>query len=127
MSTKEMVTLDNLGGGAASEMFQESLKKIIENVVNPNTKPDAVRTITLKMKVKPGKNDRSLCTVELSCDEKLAAVMPFETAMFVGVQHGVAAATEYAPQQATLFDQSQQQQDDTAGRRGNMVAIAGGR
>lgn len=32
MSTKEMVTLENLGGGAASEMFSESLEKLIENV-----------------------------------------------------------------------------------------------
>lgn len=126
MSTREMITLENLGGGAASEMFQGSLEKAIENIVNPNTKPDAVRAITLKMKIKPGKNDRSLCTVEISCDEKLAPVMPYETAMFVGMEHGVVAATEYAPQQATLFDQTQQQ-EETESRRGNMVAIAGGR
>lgn len=108
MGKKEMVTLDNLGGGAASEMFHDSLEKVIENVVNPNTKPDAVRSITLKMKVKPDKKQRTLCVVELSCEEKLAAVMPFETAMFVGMENGVAAATEYAPQQATLFDESQE-------------------
>lgn len=125
MARTEMVTLENIGGGAASEMFQACLEKIIENIVNPNTKPDAVRSITLKMKVKPGKKDRSLCTVELACDEKLAPVMPFETAMFVGMDHGVAAATEYAPQQQTLFDQSQQQEKATG--EGKVVAIAGGR
>ena len=118
MSTKEMITLDNLGGGAASEMFQGSLEKVIENIVNPNTKAEAVRTITLKVKIKPTKKDRSLCTVELSCDEKVAAVLPFETAMFVGMQHGVAAATEYAPQQGQLFDEP---------KKNNMIAIAGGK
>lgn len=111
MSKKEMVTLENLGGGAASEMFQGSLEKVIENIINPNTKPDVARTITLKMKIKPDKKQRTLCVVELSCDEKLAAVMPFETAMFVGMEHGVVAATEYAPQQQTLFDQSMQAQE----------------
>ena len=124
MSKKEMVTLENLGGGAASEMFSDSLAKVIENIVNPNTKPDAVRTITLKMKVKPDKNQRSLCTVELSCDEKLAAVMPFETAMFVGMEHGVVAASEYAPQQATLFDQSTEK---TTSGDGKIIAMAGAR
>ena len=124
MGKKEMVTLENLGGGAASEMFSDSLAKVIENIVNPNTKPDAVRTITLKMKVKPDKNQRSLCTVELSCDEKLAAVMPFETAMFVGMEHGVVAASEYAPQQATLFDQSTEK---TTPGDGKIIAMAGAR
>lgn len=127
MSGTEMVTLENIVGGAASEMFQGCLEKIIENIVNPNTKPDAVRSITLKMKVKPGKNDRSLCTVELSCDEKLAPVLPFETAMFVGMQHGVVAATEYAPQQQTLFDQSMQvQEQKTAPNVIQMPAAATG-
>lgn len=124
MSKKEMVTLENLGGGAASEMFQGSLEKVIENIINPNTKPDAARTITLKMKIKPDKKQRTLCVVELSCDEKLAAVMPFETAMFVGMEHGVVAATEYAPQQQTLFDQSTEEKQTSEGK---VVAIAGGR
>ena len=123
MPRTEMVTLENIGGGAASEMFADSLAKVIENIVNPNTKAEAVRTITLKMKIKPAKEQRSLCTVELSCDEKLAAVLPFETAMFVGMEHGVVAATEYAPQQQTLFDQS----TDKPTGEGKILAIAGGR
>lgn len=123
MSTKAMITLDNIGGGAASEMFADSLKKVIENIVNPNTKPDATRTITLKMKVKPDKKQRTLCTVELSCVESLAASLPFETAMFVGVGDEGAEASEYAPQQSTLFDQGEGEQQ----RKRNVVAIAGGR
>lgn len=35
MSKKEMVTLENLGGGAASEMFQGSLEKVIEKHHQP--------------------------------------------------------------------------------------------
>lgn len=118
MSTKEMITLDNLGGGAASEMFQGALEKVIENIVNPNTRPDAVRQITLKMKIKPNKKQRDLCVVELSVDEKLAAVVPFETAMFVGMDNGVCAATEYSPQQGNLFDEP---------KKNNLVAINGGK
>jgi hypothetical protein len=126
VATKEMLTLENLGGGAASEMFSGSLEKVIENIVNPNTKADTVRTITLKMKIKPDKKQRTLCVVELSCEEKLAAVLPFETVMFVGMDQVVAVATEYSPQQQTLFDQSQQQQETPKGD-GKVIAMAGGR
>lgn len=108
MSKQEIITLENLGGGAAAEMFEESLAKVIENVVNPNTKPETTRSITLCMKVKPGKKQRTLCVVELSCVEKLAPVMPFETAIFVGMDNGVAEATEYAPDQGKLFEDEKQ-------------------
>lgn len=124
MSKKEMVTLDNLGGGAAAEMFQESLKKVIANIVDPNTKPDATRSITLQMKIKPNKNQRDMCVVELSVNEKLATVLPFETAIFVGMKQGEAAATEYAPQQQTLFDQSTEEKSTGVGK---IVAMAGAR
>lgn len=124
MSKKEMVTLDNLGGGAAAEMFQESLKKVIANIVDPNTKPDATRSITLQMKIKPNKNQRDMCVVELLVSEKLATVLPFETAIFVGMKQGEAAATEYAPQQQTLFDQSTEEKSTGVGK---IVAMAGAR
>ena len=34
----EKVTLDNLGFGAAAEMFQAELEKVIFNIADPNTK-----------------------------------------------------------------------------------------
>jgi hypothetical protein len=120
MRQQQNVTLENLGHGAAAEMFQKELENVIANIVDPNTKPDAVRTITLKMKVKPGK-DRGLCSVEIACDCKVASVQPFETAMYVGMEHGVAAATEYAPQQANLFP------DDKEVQKNNLIAMNGGR
>lgn len=84
---QEQVKLENLGFGAAAEMFQAELEKVIFNVADPNTKPDVKRGITLKLSIKPSK-DRSMCAVEIHCDSKLAAVQPFETTMFVGVEHG---------------------------------------
>lgn len=117
----EMITLETLGGGAASEMFSGSLEKLIENVVNPNTKPETMRSITLCMKVKPDKKQRTLCVVELSCVEKLAPIVPFETAMFVGMENGVAASTEYSPQQGQLFTGEQE------GKNESKVIAMGGR
>lgn len=62
MRQEQNVKLENLGCGAAAEMFQKELENVIANICDPNTKPDAVRTVTLKVKIKPGK-DRSLCQV----------------------------------------------------------------
>ena len=120
MRQQQNVALDNLGHGAAAEMFQKELENVIVNICDPNTKPDALRTVTLKMKIKPGK-DRSLCQVEIACDCKVAPVQPFETAIYVGMEHGVAAATEYAPQQGNLFP------DEKEVQKNNLVAMAGGR
>ena len=101
---KEQVALETLGFGAAAEMFQAELEKVVFNIADPNTKPELKRNITLKLVVKPTK-DRSMCAVEIHCDSKLAPVLPFESTMFVGVEHGVAVASEYNPQQQSLFSE----------------------
>ncbi|MGI6655239.1 MAG: hypothetical protein ACOX5Z_00100 [Desulfobulbus sp.] len=103
MKQNELLNIGQLGNGAAEELFAQSLERVVENVLDPNTRADAVRTITLKVKVKPGKKDRTLCQVELTCEERLAPAVPFETALFVGMQNGKAAATEYRPEQGKLF------------------------
>ncbi len=102
MSKKqEYVSLENLGHGAAAEMFQAKLAEVIANISDPNTKPDAVRGVTLKLKIKPNK-DRNFCAVEIACDNKCASLQPFETQMYVGMDKGVGVATEYNPDQAHL-------------------------
>lgn len=98
----ETVTLENLGRGAAAEMFQAELEKVAANVLDPNTKADALRAITLKLKVRPAM-DRGTCTIEISCDSKLAPAAPFETMLFVGQEQGRAVVTEYNPEQMQIF------------------------
>ncbi len=98
----ETVTLENLGRGAAAEMFQAELEKLAMNIMDPNTKADALRAITLKLKVRPA-GDRMSCTVEISCDSKLAPAAPLETMLFVGQEQGRAVVTEYNPDQMQIF------------------------
>ena len=95
------VTLENLGNGAAAEMFQAELNNVIFNIMDPNTKPDALRSVTLKMKVKPSK-ERTMCSVEIACESRLAPSLPFESTLFVGIEHGEATATEYNPNQQRI-------------------------
>ena len=119
----EYVTLENLGHGAAIELFQAELERLIENVSDPNTKADAVRSITLRVKVKPNKKARNLCAVEVHCDSKLAAAQPFETTMFVGMEHGVAVASEHDPRQGELFVDVKPE----PAPKNNLVAMGGGK
>lgn len=120
---KEQVALETLGFGAAAEMFQAELEKVVFNIADPNTKPELKRNITLKLVVKPTK-DRSMCAVEIHCDSKLAPVLPFESTMFVGVEHGVAVASEYNPQQQQLFSKPEPAVEQQ--QKGKMLSMASG-
>lgn len=101
MQVEEQVTLENLGHGAAAELFQAELGNVIRNIMDPNTKPDAVRTITMRMKIRPSEK-RTMCSVALSCESKIAPTRPHETTMYVGLDRGAAVATEYDPEQMRL-------------------------
>ena len=120
---KEQVSLETLGFGAAAEMFQAELEKLVFNIADPNTKPELKRHITLKLVIKPTK-DRSMCAVEIHCDSKLAPVLPFESTMFVGVEHGVAVASEYNPQQQQLFSKPEPAVEQQ--QKGKMLSMASG-
>lgn len=99
-------TLTNLGGGAAAELFQTDLAKVLANIVDPNTKPDARREISLKVSIKPSK-DRELCAVAISTAVKLAPAEAFETQLFVSQRRdGTIESSEYNPRQNRLpFDE----------------------
>ena len=65
MYTKEeTLTLENLGNGAAVELFDEALEKVLKNIMDPNTDPKAERSITMKVTFKPDEN-RDMAPVTL--------------------------------------------------------------
>ena len=101
MKEQQYVSLENLGHGAAAEMFQNELSRVIANISDPNTKPDEARGLTLKLTIKPSK-DRTLCAVSIACVPKLAPVQAFETQMFIGMDKGKGVASEYNPAQGNL-------------------------
>ena len=47
------VDINNLAGGAMAERINRELAKVAENVMDPNTKAEAVRTVTITLKIKP--------------------------------------------------------------------------
>lgn len=47
------VSIDQLAGGGLTERINRELAKVAENVLDPNTKPDAVRSVTITLSIKP--------------------------------------------------------------------------
>ena len=103
MFTKdEPITLTNLGGGAAVEKFDEELQRVLDNIVDPNTQAESVRSITLKVTIKPD-NTRQVGTVLISSVAKLAPDKEYETTCALGAVNGKGVARELR-EQGSLFD-----------------------
>lgn len=101
---KKRISLDQLGQGAALELFEAELAKVIANIDDPNTSRTAKRQVTLKVVFTPDKKVLDMCVVEIHCESKIAPATPFETTMFVGIENGEAVASEYSPHQGSLLD-----------------------
>lgn len=104
--TPEMtsVGLGTLGSGAAAEMFDDELQKVLANIEDPNTDPEAVRVIVFKVEIRPTP-DRATSAVSIACTSKLASVRKAATTLFLGRQAGRRVALEHDPHQLQLdFD-----------------------
>jgi hypothetical protein len=95
------VELENLNGGAALELFADEWRRVMENIIDPNTRPDAVREITLRIKVKPDKTRRAAST-EISIGSKLQRVKPHESFIYFETREGKIKAYPDDPNQGTL-------------------------
>jgi len=105
---QKFVSLETLGGGApgrmsaAVELFNLEFQRVLDNCLDPNTKPTAKRSVTLTVKISPD-DDRETCVVEISATSKLAAVRPYPTNIFLGKQGTRAVAIEHDPKQMNVF------------------------
>lgn len=93
--------LHNIAGGAALERFDHQLKRVLENIADPNTAPTAKRTIILEVVVAPN-DDRKSATIVVQTKAKLAAPMGVKTVAFLGKHEGRHVAMEQNPDQLTL-------------------------
>lgn len=97
------INLANLGAGAAAEKWQEELRKVLANIMDPATEAQAKRTIVLKVTIKPNK-DRIRGKIEVATEARLAAAMAYETQGYFGMdrQTGELVACEDNPHQLTI-------------------------
>lgn len=96
------LNLANLCSGAAEDLFQEVLKKVLENVFDPNTDASKERKIVLTITLKPDA-DRSTLDAEVNADVKLAPVNGAHGKVFAGLRYGKPVATAFNLEQLMLF------------------------
>jgi len=103
MSKANQITLANLGGGAAVEKFEDELRAVLENILDPNTEATCKREVSLKITFKPDK-DRSFGEISIVAQAKLAPAIAYETRAFFGREAGKVVAFEDNPKQVTIDD-----------------------
>jgi len=117
----ESLTLENIGLGAGVEKFEQALKQVLENCLDPNTPEKAIREITLKVKIKPLNEARTEAAVTIDCIPKLAPAKTFPTRIFLGKDiRGNVEAHEVNANQYLLFPKTQ-------GNVTSMAAASGGK
>ena len=104
MIREDPVTLTTLANGAALELFDGELSKVVENILDPNTEPDTVREVVLKVKIKPDAS-RKNAAVYVQVSSKTGAFKGAGTMFYFGKHQGKAFAIESNPDQGKLFDQ----------------------
>ena len=66
LENKELVSLNNLGEGAAAELFDLELHRVLDNIQDVNTKATTKRVITLKVTLQPDEH-RNFGVTEIAC------------------------------------------------------------
>lgn len=102
MSEYQPVTLANINGGAAVELFERELESVLKNCADPNTKPDAKRKITLTVVVQPDEK-RELLAFAVEAKSTLAATRPSLGIGYLVRREGELAAVASDVRQADLF------------------------
>ena len=103
MAEEQYVSLDTIGQGAAVELFNDELSKVLKNIQDLNTKPTITRRITMTVDIKPDE-DRSFGTVLIQAQSKLAPSKGVGTAIYIGMKAGSPVATERDNRQLTFDD-----------------------
>lgn len=100
------VTLAALNDGAAEQLFAREFERTLENIADPNTDPEAKRTITLKIEITADPERRN-AEIIISANSKLAAMRPVAHSAALGTIEGERAAVQSTARQLEMFDESQ--------------------
>lgn len=102
---EEAVTLASIGNGAAMELFDRELKRVIANIGDVNTSSSAARGINIKVTIKPD-NDRNIGFATLEVTSKLSGVKPVSSTLYFGKKDGQLVAVQSNFAQPSIFDEA---------------------
>lgn len=93
---EQIIDFENLAGGALKEKLNQEVKKVLENITDPNTKETETRKLTLNISFKPSK-ERDLAEISIETKSKLAAAIPSTTKIIIDKDFstGKVAAAEW--------------------------------
>lgn len=101
MLSNENLSLANMRGGAIIEAVDAEIQRVLNNIVDPNSTPEAKRTVTLTITFKPNReNDQ--CVITAQAKSNLAPDISISTAAFIGVDRGFGVAHEFLSPQLEL-------------------------
>lgn len=87
-----------MGRGAFAERADYEMRKVIDNILDPNTKATAKRKITLTLEMVPDE-ERSQISVAVTAKSALAPTNPANTTLFVSADdNGEMVVVEAVPQ-----------------------------
>lgn len=96
------LNIGNICGGAVHELFDHEIIKMLKNIKDANTDPEAKRSITLEFQFKPSP-DRKSAVVRFTCKSKQAGVNSVAGSVFMSTAHGEIRAFAEDPRQEALF------------------------
>ncbi len=96
---ENLLSLQELVGGALQEKVNIAMEEILSNMQNPDTAWKPKRQINIKLSFNQNE-DRDDAAVEVSVSTKLAPISPMTTRMMIGkdLQSGEVYAQEYGKQ-----------------------------
>ena len=114
------VNLEAFAGGALQEKFDDAMKKVLENLMDPNTPWKNKRKIAVEISFEQNE-DRDDASVNVSVVTKLAPIKPIGTRMSIGkdLRTEEVFAEEYGSQckgQMTMEDYQRQQEQMVEGK-----------
>ena len=93
--------LETLNNGAVGELFTEEFGKVLANINDLNVEPEAIREITIKIKIKPSR-DRLTATTAVSAVSKLSPNMPIAGSAFFVFEKNKPKAFIHNPRQEMI-------------------------
>jgi hypothetical protein len=103
MPDERYISLETLAQGAAVELFNDELTRVLGNILDPNTKPTTTRSVTLTFTIKPDE-DRSYAGALIDVKSKLAPVKGVGLPIHIGQRAGHPVATERDTRQLEFQD-----------------------
>lgn len=91
------LNIADLAQGALNEQVIDELKRVFENIMDPNTDPTKKRTVTIKMVITPISENRDLVNVEMQAKSSVCPYNSITTNMCIGKRSGDVIAEEYVP------------------------------